>query len=226
MGRWNKDIITWWPLPWSWCGDWPTSRPRYWFSRGCIRMRFSSTVFWLLMRVSGWLLPVGYWQTVGRKKACWLWPVSLAARFIFIRRIRLWDWRRLRTWRFCCVRPRCLRPFSRRHFIKKTVWPDGYWWALCWPFVGWGWLCSVGRRVWKSLLQAICWRYVLPSRGLAIVWSFVACPDVIRCRLSPGKCSFMGYLPFCRYLPYFLSGRIRPSCAVLKCGRTCCFWIW
>lgn len=55
--------------------------------------------------------------------------------------------------------------------------------------------------------------------------SFVACPDVIRCRLSPGKCSFMGYLPFCRYLPYFLSGRIRPSCAVLKCGRTCCFWL-
>ena len=25
------------------------------------------------------------------KKACWLWLVSLAARFIFILRIRLWD---------------------------------------------------------------------------------------------------------------------------------------
>ena len=45
------------------------------------------------------------------------------------------------------------------------------------------------------------------------------------CRLSPGKCSFMGYLPFCRCLPYFLSGRIRSSCAGPKCGRTCCFWL-
>ena len=60
---------------------------------------------------------------------------------------------------------------------------------------------------------------------LCAAFSCVACPDVIRCRLSPGKCSFMGYLPFCRCLPYFLSGRIRPSCAGLKCGRTCCFWL-
>lgn len=39
-----------------------------------------------------WLIaPRRCWPTAGRKKACWLWPVSLAARFIFIRRIRPWD---------------------------------------------------------------------------------------------------------------------------------------
>ena len=39
-----------------------------------------------------WLIaPRRCWPILGRKKACWLWLVSLAARFIFIRRIRLWD---------------------------------------------------------------------------------------------------------------------------------------